>query len=196
MTQAENPRKMIASLPYADGAYPDALLEALVRDLQAQGVRVAGVLQHDAARRDRSRCDMNLEDLATGTLISLSEDRGAAARGCRIDADGLVRAAFLIRSALDQGDIDLMIINKFGKIESEGGGLREVIAEAVSIGIPVVIGVPTRNLDAWKAFSGSLVDVLSPDMATVRAWIEEQLKPIKGRLGYHPFEGISHPPAS
>jgi nucleoside-triphosphatase THEP1 len=196
MTQAENARKMIASLPYADGAYPDALLEALVRDLQAQGVRVAGVLQHDAARRDRSRCDMNLEDLATGTLISLSEDRGAAARGCRIDADGLVRAAFLIRSALDQGDIDLMIINKFGKIESEGGGLREVIAEAVSIGIPVVIGVPTRNLDAWKAFSGSLVDVLSPDMATVRAWIEGQLKPIKGRLGCHSFQGISHPPAS
>lgn len=167
--------KMIAGLPYAEGAYPDALLEALVRDFQAQGVRIAGVLQHDAARHDRSRCDMNLEDLATGTLMSLSEDRGAAARGCRIDADGLVRAAVLIQSALDQGDIDLLVINKFGKIESEGGGLRDVIAHAVTIGIPVIIGVPMRNLDAWNAFAGPLSEILTPDSAGARGWIETRL---------------------
>lgn len=184
MTHPDNARKMIACLPYAEGAYPDALLEALVRDCQAQGLRIAGVLQHDAARHDRSRCDMNLEDLATGTLISLSEDRGAAARGCRIDADGLVRAAFLIQSALDQGGIDLLVINKFGKIESEGGGLREVIAHAVSIGIPVVIGVPMRNLDAWNAFAGLLSDVLMLDRIVVREWIEERIARIKRIPGF------------
>lgn len=175
MTHSPLPVPLIASLPYAEGAYPDVLLEALVRDFQAQGFRIAGVLQHDAARHDRSRCDMNLEDLSTGTLISLSEDRGAAARGCRIDADGLVRAAFLIQRALDQGDVDLLVINKFGKIESEGGGLRDVIAQAAAAGIPVMIGVPMRNLDAWNAFAGAFSAVLPAEKAVACAWINARL---------------------
>ncbi len=145
----------IAALPYAEGAYPDALLDRLVRDFQSAGYRVAGVLQHDFARRDRTRCDMNLEDLATGELVALSEDRGEASRGCRIDQNGLARAAALVEVALEKESVDLLVINKFGKIESEGGGLRDAIAEAITRGIPVIVGVPLRNLDAWNAFAGA-----------------------------------------
>ena len=50
----------------------------------------------------------------------------------------------------------LLIVNKFGKIEADGGGLREAIAEAVDLGIPVLVGVPARNLDRWRAFAGAV----------------------------------------
>jgi nucleoside-triphosphatase THEP1 len=171
----------IAFLAYEEGAYPDYLLETLVRGLQVEGCRIAGVLQHDLARRDRSRCDMNLEDLASGTLIALSEDRGAAARGCRIDQSGLARAAALIAASIASGNVDLLVVNKFGKIESEGGGLRGVIAEAVTRGIPVVIGVPMRNLDAWAAFACAFAEPVEPSAGSLRRWVSSRL-----RDGAHP----------
>lgn len=183
MPRLDRSAKLIACLPYEEGAYPDLLLEAVVRHFQVQGLRISGVIQHDATRRDRSRCDMNLEDLATGTLIGLSEDRGAAARGCRIDQSGLMQAAALIQTALDAGGTDLLVINKFGKIESEGGGLRDVIADAVLRGIPVVIGVPMRNLDAWNAFAGPLAELLEPSWSELEDWISARTPPANSTAG-------------
>lgn len=171
----EPSQPMIATLAYEEGAYPDVVLETVVRQAQNAGLRLAGVIQHDITRRDRSRCDMALEDLATGTRIGLSEDRGTAARGCRIDQSGLAHAAVLASTALE-GPIDLLVINKFGKIESEGGGLRDVIAEAVSRGVPAVVGVPMRNLDAWNAFAGSFQQRLAPEVPVLTAWIAARLQ--------------------
>ncbi len=167
---------MIAALPYSEGAYPDRLLEAFVRGLQHRRFHVAGVIQHDLTRRDRSRCDMRLEDLATGMLIGLSQDRGPGARGCRIDQSGLAEAAVLIARALEAGRTDLLVINKFGKIESEGGGLREVIAEAAALGIPVIVGVPLRNLDAWHAFAGLLAEAIAPQRQALERWVAARLE--------------------
>lgn len=169
------PHALIAAIPYGEGAYPDFILEALVRELQSNGLRVAGVIQHDLTRRDRSRCDMSLEDLTTGTVIGLSEDRGSAAKGCRIDQSGLVQAAALVAQALACDEADLLVINKFGKIESEGGGLREVMAEAVLRGLPIVVGVPLRNLDAWDAFAGPLAEQVAPDLDVLRGWLAARL---------------------
>lgn len=171
MTDEPSDLPPIAALPYGEGAYPDALLDRLVRDFQSAGYRVAGVLQHDLARHDRTRCDMNLEDLATGELVALSEDRGEASRGCRIDQNGLARAAALVETALATGPVNLLVINKFGKIESEGGGLRDAIAEAAARGIPVIVGVPLRNLDAWNAFAGAFATVLPVTGAGLGEWL-------------------------
>jgi nucleoside-triphosphatase THEP1 len=166
----------IASLPYAEGAYADIPLEAIVRHFRDRGLRIAGVIQHDLSRENRSRCDMALEDLTSGTIIGLSEDRGNAARGCRIDKSGMAEAAARVAAALEGGDIDLLVINKFGKIESEGGGLRDVIAHAVTRAIPVIVGVPLRNLDAWNSFSGGLDTPFSPESAPLIAWIEGRMR--------------------
>ena len=51
----------------------------------------------------------------------------------------------MIRQQLSK-PIHLVLINKFGKLEAEGGGLRDVIAEAYLLGIPTLIGIPLRNL--------------------------------------------------
>lgn len=176
MTSPASSEKMIASLIYKDGVYPGQLLEEAVRWLQEEGFRVAGVIQHDLARNDRSKCDMKLEDLASGKMIDLSEDRGDAAQGCRIDQQGLAEAAALIETSLQVGDVDLLVINKFGKIESEGGGLRDMVADAVMLGIPAIIGVPMRNIDAWNMFAGELHESIELERQALLDWIAVRLK--------------------
>ncbi len=66
------------------------------------------------------------------------------------------------------------MVNKFGKIEADGGGLRGAIAEAVGLGIPVLVGVPARNLDRWRAFAGPLAVELPAEPAAIAAWLETQ----------------------
>lgn len=190
--QADTATRRIAAIPYAEGAYPDRVLEVLVRELQASGVVVAGVIQHNTERRDRTRCDMSLEDIATGTIIGLSEDRGPQARGCRIDEGGLAAAAPLIDKALDTLDPALLVINKFGKIESEGRGLRHCIAKAVSRDVPVLIGVPTRNLDAWNAFAGEFSVLIDAKVTIAQAWLRSVIAAPAGQRIDWDQRGIKH----
>jgi nucleoside-triphosphatase THEP1 len=172
---AEQTHAAIAAVIYGEGAYPDQIFHQLARDLQAQGFSLGGTIQRDHSRPGRSRCDMSLEELTTGTIIGLSEDRGKDARGCRIDQNGLMQAAALITKSLEQETLDLLIINKFGKVESEGGGLRSVIGEAVAREIPLLVGVSHRNLDAWNAFAGSYCQRIAPERAAVESWVKAKL---------------------
>ena len=64
----------------------------------------------------------------------------------------MAQTCALVLASLPQ--CDLILLNKFGKTETEGGGFRCVISDALSLGIPVVIGVPRRNLAAWREYAG------------------------------------------
>jgi nucleoside-triphosphatase THEP1 len=143
--------KPICALVYEDGAQAQSILLTLIKNLRAVGVNLAGTLQHDRARPDRRHCDMELEDLASGHITRISEDRGQAASGCRLDRDAFARVEANILASLDMG-CDLLIINKFGKTEVEGEGLRNAIATALLAGYPVLVGVPSRNLTDWHRF--------------------------------------------
>ena len=60
--------------------------------------------------------------------------------------------AWIERAVLER--VDLLIINKFGKEEAHGRGLRAAIAEALIAEIPLVIGVSTQNLRDFLTFVG------------------------------------------
>lgn len=157
-----SPARPIVALLYHDGAKVEPVLSAIVAGARARGLRLAGFLQHDRARADRRRCDMALEDLASGAMVAISEDRGADARGCRLDHGAMAHAESLCAAALERGP-DLLILNKFGKTEGEGGGFRPLMACAIEAGLPLVIGVPIRNLGAWRDFSGDLARELDAE---------------------------------
>ncbi|WP_370654107.1 DUF2478 domain-containing protein [Pseudotabrizicola sp.] len=70
---------------------------------------------------------------------------------------------------------DVLIVNKFGKREAEGRGLVPVIAEALEMGLPVLIGVNGLNLAAFLAFAGEDVSPLSAEPATVANWCKAAL---------------------
>jgi nucleoside-triphosphatase THEP1 len=162
----------VAAIVYANEVYPDALFRTLVQRCRALGLTLAGVLQHQAFEGGDRRCDVILEDLATGHRTALSENRGAGARGCRLDEAALAEATARVEGSFEQVP-HLLVLNKFGKVECEGGGLRDLIASAIDRGIPVIIGVPERNLDAWRNFAGDFSTELPDDAGRIAEWLEQ-----------------------
>lgn len=146
---------LITAFVYGDNALADQALRRIIQEAEAAGLRLAGVVQRDTPRAGRTGCDMTLEEISTGAAIEISQDRGAHARGCRLDLGELTRAIQLVSSAL-RASPDLLVLNKFGKTEVEGGGFRTLIAEAIGQGVPVLIAVPYRNIDPWRAFAGEM----------------------------------------
>jgi nucleoside-triphosphatase THEP1 len=145
----------LTALVYDEGFAIGELFRALAANARCKGLRLGGVIEKAAPpSAPGKRCDMLLEDLASGETIRISENRGALARGCRLDFDGLTRACALVLSSLRR--CDFVLLNKFGKTEAEGGGFRCIISDALALEIPLVIGVPRRNLAAWRDYAGEL----------------------------------------
>jgi hypothetical protein len=170
--ELSHPRsRPVAAIVYPNDVYPDAVFRALVERCRARGMTLAGVLQHQAFAGADRRCDVVLEDLATGHRTVLFENRGAGARGCRLDEAALAEATARVEGSLEHAP-QLLVLNKFGKVECEGGGLRDLIASAIDRGIPVIIGVPARNLDGWRSFAGEFATELPVDAGQIAKWIE------------------------
>ena len=159
----------IGLVVYDDGLLGDALIARCAAALAASGYRLGGVVQSNAHRRGRRRCDMYVKDLLGGDEVKISLDRGNEARGCRLDPDAFARIDAWIKRAVHER-VDLLIINKFGKEEAHGRGLRPVIAEALMAEIPLVIGVSIRNLSEFQTFVGGAATRLRPDIEAVTAW--------------------------
>ena len=170
--EAVSPRApLLTALVYPQNKYPAPAFEALVACCRSRGLSLAGVLQHLVDAAPERRCDVLLEDLATGHRTAIFEDRGAGAEGCRLDEAALTEAAVRIEDSLERSP-DLLVLNKFGKAECEGGGLLDLIASAMERRIAVVIGVPQGNLAAWRSFAGELAVELSADIGEIEGWVE------------------------
>jgi Protein of unknown function (DUF2478) len=110
-----------------------------------------------------------LEDLATGQQSSIFAGRGRGAKGCQLDQDAMLQVVSQIEREL-KGNPKLLILNKFGKVEAEGAGMRDLIAKAAWMGIPAIVGVPVCNLHAWREFAGELSAELH-DSRDVEGWL-------------------------
>ena len=166
-----------------DGLFRDALIAQCAAGLVASGYRLGGVVQSNAHRRGRRRCDMYVKDLLGGDEVKISLDRGNEARGCRLDPDAFARIdAWIERAVLER--VDLLIVNKFGREEAHGRGLRSVIAEALIVEIPLVIGVSRRNLYDFLTFVGDSATRLRPDIEAITAWCRNAIE----REGLHRFQ--------
>jgi Protein of unknown function (DUF2478) len=170
----------IIALVYTDSDAADHLLrEVACRLLEADHV-LAGLVQHNRPRPGRSRCDMVLEELGGGELVPISQDRGPHARGCALDVGQLLEAMERVRRSIVDG-ADLVILNKFGKTESEGGGFRPLIAEVIDRAIPLLIAVPWRNIESWRIFADGLalevpIDGSSGDLDRVCGLVSQRAR--------------------
>lgn len=144
------------------------LFLAQVVDVLAARLALCGTVQTNTARADRRKCDMDLRLLPSGQVLRISEDRGALARGCTLDGSVLAQAVVATEAALPGAD--LLIVNKFGKTEAEGGGFAPVIGEAICRGMPVLVGVNALNLPAFEAFADGMAEALPADLAYVTEW--------------------------
>jgi molybdate transport system ATP-binding protein len=147
----------------------DAAIAGFVASARQAGARVAGFVQE---RIEVGTCeceDFRLRDLETGDELAIMQDLGRESSGCRVDPAAVAVAAERLGRALADAP-DLLIVNRFGKLESEGGGVSAELGEAVALGLPVVVAVPIRFRGAWDAFAGGLDTPLPPQAAALEAW--------------------------
>lgn len=148
----------------------DAVLAQVAALLAARGVRLAGTVQSNTERHDRAHCDMDVQVLPDGPSFRISQDLGSQSRGCRLDPGALEQAVMAATERLDGADV--LIVNKFGKLEGEGRGFCPLIAEALSRGIIVLVGVNGLNRPSFQTFSGDLAEALGSDPQQIAAWVQ------------------------
>ena len=160
-----------------DRGATDRLLSALAEQLQAQGTALAGIVQTNTECHDDALCDMDVRVLPDGETIRISQSLGPQSRGCRLDPAALEQAVAQVSSSLHARPLpEVLIVNKFGKHEADGRGMRPVIGEAMALGIPVVSGVNKMNVEAFKDFSGGLAVAVAPSVEALLAWLSETQK--------------------
>ena len=149
----------------------DLLLAAVATELAASGFSVCGTVQINSDREDCTGCDMDVRVLPDGPTIRISQSLGKESKGCRLDPSALELAVGHTKENLATG-ADVLIINKFGKHEAQGRGFREVIAEALSQDIPVIVGLNHLNEQAFKDFTSEVAVSLPPNIESAMSWVK------------------------
>jgi nucleoside-triphosphatase THEP1 len=153
----------LAALVYGQPDEPDRLLREFVQDLTGRGYRVVGLIQ--TRLRDGGAA---VTVLPTGETIPLAQERGTIANASRDPCD-LAEAAARIDVLIESG-ADLVIINRFGKLEAEGMGLVAEIARALSVDIPVVVAVPEFRFSEWLSFCRGMGVKLPCRNGSLQSW--------------------------
>lgn len=165
----------LAAIVYEAGFPIDEFLTRVANQLRAEHIRLGGALQENAPG-DAGRCAaMTLVDLSSRGRFRISQDLGSQAEGCRLDAQGIAEFVALLDRAADQ-DVELMVLNRFGRAEAEGGGLRTAFARAMEAGIPVLTAVRAPYTEAWSQFHGRLATDLPADIDAALAWCRESVR--------------------
>lgn len=167
-------RPLLAALLFDDGAAPDPMIAAVLEC--HPGLRVAGLLQSPVREGDCDCRDLTVRNLQTGEVHAITQNLGTQSRGCRLDGGALAELAGGLLQALDEGP-DLLILNRFGKSEAEGGGLRQVLEAALLRGIPTLAPVNPRHIGLWRDYAGDLAEEVPCQPQALENWISRALEP-------------------
>jgi hypothetical protein len=153
----------LAALVFGRPDEPDRLLAEFVQDLVAGGYRVVGLIQTRLADGGAA-----VTVLPTGETLPLAPRRGTSPAS-RPDPCDLAAAAARIDALIPTG-ADLVIINRFGKLEADGTGLVDEIARALSFDIPVLVAVPEFRFSEWLSFCRGMGVKLPCRNGSLQSW--------------------------
>lgn len=173
MERDAGPPLNLAALLYDAEEDSTALLRSMSQNLARRGYKVGGVLQRRGACGPQAL--LEAVDLMTGKHTPLCQNLGAGSQSCRLDPAGLAEAATWVQRAA-QERADLIIIDKFGKQEAQGKGMRDEISLAALSGIPVLTTVSRRVLPAWQEFTGGYGTMLMCRDDIALQWWDEMLR--------------------
>lgn len=164
----------LAAIAVNDRTAVDALFDRVIATLRAEGFCIAGYVQRETPDARECCPETLVEDVETGALVRISQALGAGSKGCRLDPQALAGVAGAALARLDTPP-DLMVLNRFGKGESEGRGLRVVFEKALELEIPVLTCVKENYRPAWVDYAGELAGTLPADEDAVLAWCRAAL---------------------
>ena len=143
-----------ASVVYGAGDEPDRLLLDFSEHLCRSGFRVAGIVQLGRTG-EAGNANLGAVMLPGNEVVGMAHDSGGKPCGCRLHAGWVAESASIIAATIEQG-ADLVIVNRFGKLEAEGRGFIDLIKQAVMADIPALIAVPEHRFTAWIRYSSGM----------------------------------------
>ena len=132
-------------------------------------VRLAGLVTETHGLADRHCQAGYLRILATGARFSIFQDLGPSVALCHFDGVGAVAAAATVQNDIAEG-CDLVLLNKFGKLEVAGGGLASAFRAAITAGLPLLTSVSPAHDEAWRQFVDQEFAVLPADPGAIDLW--------------------------
>ncbi len=183
MTSAQTDSAMtdtlaVAAIVHEERGQADPVIAGMVAHLRAAGHRVLGIMQ-EPVTVDPGMCnpDMILIDLDSGERYNITQNLGKCSVGCSLDASVVAEASVVLRRAL-AAKPDLIVVNRFGKLEMMGSGFYAEMIAIIEAGIPVITAVSVDHYAAWEEFTGGAAVKLVPEQAAVNAWCHQYL-PVK-----------------
>jgi hypothetical protein len=164
----DEPTHAVAVVRGAPNVEIQAIFRASVERWKNE-LRLAGVVAEDHGLRDRS-CEAGyLRSLATGTRFSILPAPAVGTTACDLDGAGALAAAAAARRDIARG-CDLVVLNKFGKLEAEGNGLADAFRAALAAGLPLLTSVSPAQDRPWRQFADRAFTVLPADPAVIEQW--------------------------
>lgn len=149
----------------------DTFLDGIARTLTKQGLLIRGAVQTRGAAGGECHCaDMDLTTFGSNRTFRISQPLGNGSRGCRLHPGALAECSAFIEQELEQG-ADLLILNRFGRGESEGRGFRDLMFKAMTLDVPVLTAVRPTYADAWAAFGAGTACDLPMQLDAVQGWL-------------------------
>ena len=161
----------LAAVLFDEGQNIDGLLAAFVQRQLKSELNVKGVLQKRGHAGGDCHCrDMDLQVIGTSKIFRISQPLGRGSSGCRLHPGALADCCVYLEQQLHAG-VDLLVLNRFGKGESDGRGFRDLISIALSLGIPVLTAVRPTYLPAWQEYSDGCGSTLPFSAELVEKWM-------------------------
>lgn len=157
----------IAAVTGGRSAAAQPLFAALVAEWRAAGTKIAGVFAEPHGASDRTCTAGVLRDINSGEPYQIHFDTPPSGTSCDIDAAGVQSACAAVLESLPTSD--LVVLSKFGKLETMRAGLAEAFEAAIAADKPLLTTVSDRHLDAWRALAPESIR-LPADEAAIRAW--------------------------
>jgi hypothetical protein len=161
----------LAGIPFRPKDPIDDILGAIAGGFDAG--RIAGYVQKRRKDRDCGTL-VYVRNLRSGTEMPITKNRGAMAKGCKLDGDALSSLSEQLERDVET-ECDLLIIARFGRSEADGRGLRDVISRAMDLDIPVLVGVRDEYGDAWNEFHGGMAQILPLEETAIRDWLSAHM---------------------
>jgi hypothetical protein len=151
----------------SDSKVAQAAIVSSITAWRAAGAKVAGVLSEEHGLPDRSCGAGYLRDIASGERFAIYREVPAEGSACHIDAGGVEAACSAVLGQIAASD--LVVLNKFGKLEAMRQGLWRVLEAAVAAGKPSLLALSAKHAEAFRALAPDAV-YLEPDPAMLDRW--------------------------
>lgn len=160
--------KTIAAVRGVSSAAAQDVFRAFVARWR-RSARIVGVLEESHGQDDQICGAGYLISISSGARYPMFQDLGQGSKACRIDPGGVLLAGEAVRRDI-AGGCDLVLLNRFAKLEAGREGLMSAFAAAVDAQVPVLTSVSPVFQSAWERFASPLFVVLPAEPEAIDEW--------------------------